>query len=147
MTRSELIDHLAIRFPQLTISDTEASVSVILAAISQSLASGERTEIRGQKSKESLSELCFQKTASANVLDRDRNKRFVARVNCSGIDANLEQVRRGMAWRYVKYSKDLLIAEAETQAREQGRGLWKDPEPVAPWVWRKLKRSQSATSK
>ena len=47
MTRSELIDHLASRFPQLTIADTEASVSVILNAISQSLAFGERAEIRG----------------------------------------------------------------------------------------------------
>lgn len=47
MTRSQLIDRLATRFPQLTIADAEASVSVILQAITQSLASGERAEIRG----------------------------------------------------------------------------------------------------
>lgn len=47
MTRSQLIDRLATRFPQLTVADTDASVSVILHAITQSLASGERAEIRG----------------------------------------------------------------------------------------------------
>ncbi len=47
MTRSDLIDRLAQRFPQLTIADTETSVSVILHAITHSLASGERSEIRG----------------------------------------------------------------------------------------------------
>jgi micrococcal nuclease len=55
---------------------------------------------------------------------------------CNGIVANLEQVKRGMAWRYVKYSRDPMIADAEKDAREQGRGLWDDKDPVAPWMWR-----------
>lgn len=47
MTRSELINRLASRFPQLTIADTEASVHVILGAISAALVSRNRAEIRG----------------------------------------------------------------------------------------------------
>jgi len=47
MNRSELIDKLAERFPQLTHKDTELSVSVILGALADSLSQGGRAEIRG----------------------------------------------------------------------------------------------------
>ena len=47
MTRSELIAKLAERFPQLTLKDSELSVSVILGALADSLSQGGRAEIRG----------------------------------------------------------------------------------------------------
>lgn len=46
MTRSELIKKLAQRFPKLTLSDVEVSVKVILSGIGDTLAKGERVEIR-----------------------------------------------------------------------------------------------------
>ena len=47
MTRSDLIAALAFRFRHLVEKDAEISVKVILDAISQSLANGDRVEIRG----------------------------------------------------------------------------------------------------
>ena len=47
MTKSELITQLAIRHPQLVATDAEMAVKTILDAVSKSLASGERVEIRG----------------------------------------------------------------------------------------------------
>lgn len=47
MTRSELIDLLAQRFPQLVLKDAELSVKTILDAMTENLATGERIEIRG----------------------------------------------------------------------------------------------------
>lgn len=47
MTRSELIERLAGLHPQLKISDAELAVKVILEALSNSLAKGGRSEIRG----------------------------------------------------------------------------------------------------
>jgi integration host factor subunit beta len=47
MTKSELILHLANRFSQLSVKDTELSVKEILDAMTESLASGARIEIRG----------------------------------------------------------------------------------------------------
>lgn len=47
MTRSELISSLAQRFQTLQQKDAEQSVTVILDAITISLASGDRCEIRG----------------------------------------------------------------------------------------------------
>ena len=47
MTRSDLIAALAARFPKLMDKDAEISVKEILDAIGQSLARGDRVEIRG----------------------------------------------------------------------------------------------------
>ena len=47
MTRSELIARLATHFPQLTTKDAELAVKGILEGMSESLARGDRIEIRG----------------------------------------------------------------------------------------------------
>lgn len=47
MTKSELIAQLASRNPQLAQKDTELAVKTILDAMSATLASGHRIEIRG----------------------------------------------------------------------------------------------------
>ena len=47
MTKSELIARLAERFPQLVAKDADLSVKMILDAMTEALASGDRIEIRG----------------------------------------------------------------------------------------------------
>jgi integration host factor subunit beta len=47
MTRTELIDRLAARFPQLLAKDAEMAVKMILDAMTESLSRGSRIEIRG----------------------------------------------------------------------------------------------------
>jgi integration host factor subunit beta len=47
MTRSELSNALALRFPQLTLADAVESVEAILGAIGDALIQGNRVEIRG----------------------------------------------------------------------------------------------------
>ena len=47
MTRSELIDSLAARFPQLTAQDAEVAVKELLDALTGALIQGQRIEIRG----------------------------------------------------------------------------------------------------
>jgi integration host factor subunit beta len=47
MTKSELIDRLAARFPQLVAKDAEFAVKMILDAMAGALITGDRIEIRG----------------------------------------------------------------------------------------------------
>lgn len=47
MTKSELVEKLAARFPQLLLRDADISVKTILDAMSEALADGHRIEIRG----------------------------------------------------------------------------------------------------
>ena len=47
MTRSELIQQISSRFPQLTATDVDMAVRVIMDAMSKALARGGRIEVRG----------------------------------------------------------------------------------------------------
>ncbi|MDA0189926.1 MAG: integration host factor subunit beta [Proteobacteria bacterium] len=47
MTKSELIARLAERFPQLVAKDADFAVKMVLDAMSEALARGDRIEIRG----------------------------------------------------------------------------------------------------
>ena len=47
MKRSELIDQLAARFPNLVKEDAALSVQALLQAMTQTLSNGNRVEIRG----------------------------------------------------------------------------------------------------
>lgn len=97
----------------------------------------EKAQAFGNRAKQSLSDLCLGKIATLADQGKDRYKRTLARITCDGIDANEEQVRRGMAWVYRKYApKDSPLYAIERDAREGMRGLWIDPAPVPPWEWR-----------
>ncbi len=47
MTRSELIEKIAAKMPNLTVKDVESIVSVVFEKLTSALASGDRVEIRG----------------------------------------------------------------------------------------------------
>lgn len=100
----------------------------------------------GQRSKENLSDLVFNKQVSVEYSKQDRYGRTVGKIVVSGFDANLEQVKAGMAWHYKQYQKEQLpdervsYAEAEEQARGGRKGLWVDAEPTPPWDWRKQQK-------
>src|SRR5690606_22767936 len=102
----------------------------------------ERKQPFGTRSRQSLAELCFQKSATVEAKGRDRYGRTIGIIRCAGVDANREQIRRGMAWvfdRYVPGESPLYRIQAE--AREAKRGLWVDAEPIAPWEWRAVRRA------
>lgn len=67
----------------------------------------------GQRSKRSLSDLCFQVNATITPTAHDGYGRTVSRVECRGRDANLEQVKAGMAWAYTKYQTDAAFPPAK----------------------------------
>lgn len=94
----------------------------------------------GQRSKQSLAELCFGKQAVLDMGGRDRYGRAIAGINCAGTNANTEQVRRGYAWTYTRYARvDSPLHALEAEARAAHRGLWVDPAPMPPWDWRRKK--------
>ena len=97
----------------------------------------EKNQAFGQQSKQHLSDQCFGQLAFIRPQTQDRYGRTVARVECRGVDANSEQVRTGMAWAYTKYLRDQTIMALELAARADRRGLWGQPNPVAPWEYRK----------
>lgn len=99
----------------------------------------EKAQPFGERSKQSLSDLCFDREAEITPLTTDRYGRTVARVHCESIDANAEQLRRGMAWVYDKYVTDRSLYALQDEAKSARRGLWLDKATTPPWEWRKNK--------
>lgn len=97
----------------------------------------EKEQAYGDRSKQSLSDLCFGKIAKLDNKGKDRYRRTLARVYCEGVDVNAEQIRRGMAWVFERYVTDRSLYQIQDEAKAARRGLWADKEPVRPWEWRR----------
>lgn len=69
---------------------------------------------------------------------RDRHGRVLGRLVVDGRDLNREMVAEGWAWAFTGFATDDDLAAAEAAARHARRGLWADPQPVAPGRWREL---------
>lgn len=106
----------------------------------------EKKQAFGERSRQNLAAIVFNKTVSVEWDKQDKYGRTVGKVIVNGVDANLEQIKTGMAWWYEKYRREQSAedqqryAEAEQRAREGRIGLWRDTAPVAPWDWRKSGR-------
>jgi len=99
----------------------------------------------GKRSQQSLAELCGTKTAHVVEKGLDRYGRTIGWIVCGEVDANAEQVRRGMAWVFVRYAPaDSPLYALQGDARWTRRGLWVDPQPIAPWDWRAKSREESS---
>ncbi len=122
----------------LTLADAHATYKIRLVDID----APELRQARGEESRDSLIQLCRSKDATAEITGKDRYRRLLGRLTCSGVNANAEQVRQGWAWVFVRYApKDSPLYGVESEARLEKRGLWADDKPVPPWVWRSLRRS------
>lgn len=103
----------------------------------------EKAQPFGNVSKKSLSDMVFDRTVTVEYSKLDRYGRKVGKVIESGVDVNLRQVEKGMAWFYKKYQNEqpiedrLFYLEAETKARQERLGLWLDNNPKAPWDFRR----------
>jgi endonuclease YncB( thermonuclease family) len=103
----------------------------------------ERGQAFGKRSQRSLAQICSAKQAQVEDRGTDRYGRTIGRVNCGGIDANSEQLRRGMAWTFTRYVPiGSPFYELEAYARLRQLGLWADPRPIAPWDWRAARRAK-----
>jgi micrococcal nuclease len=92
----------------------------------------------GAEAKQMLSDLVFEKHVVLHVQEVDRYGRTLARVYVDGQDVNYHLIEQGAAWAYMKQLKDHRLKDAETLARNMGKGLWRLPAEsiVPPWDWR-----------
>jgi endonuclease YncB( thermonuclease family) len=97
----------------------------------------ERRQAFGKRSQNSLAQLCASRQAHVAERGKDRYGRIIGVVTCAAIDANAEQVRRGMAWVFVRYAApNSPLYALERAARSERVGLWADQRPIPPWEWR-----------
>lgn len=99
----------------------------------------ERNQKSGQAAQAHLAAIVKGQSARIYQTDTDRYSRAVSFVltGDTGTDVNATMVSDGFAWHAIDYSDDPSLAELERQAKGARRGLWSQPSPVAPWVYRK----------
>ncbi|MDR6886162.1 endonuclease YncB(thermonuclease family) [Variovorax sp. 3319] len=117
----------------------------------------ERKQPFGQRSKEALSDLVYMKEAQLDCPKVDRYGRSVCKVMVAPasapagrktLDVGLAMVTLGMAWWYRAYSREQTAEErgqyefAEFEAKAKRVGLWRDEDPMPPWNWRQMGRTE-----
>ena len=91
----------------------------------------------GKVSREVLAEMVFGKTVEVTEDGKDRYGRWIGHLSSNGVDVNRQMIATGNAWHYEDYSRDTSLAALQAQAQSQRLGLWAQPNPVAPWDFRK----------
>jgi micrococcal nuclease len=92
----------------------------------------EKKLVFGQASRESLSALVHGRDVHVHVINTADRGALGCRLFVDGKDVSREQVKRGMAWRFVEVTIDAQMLYAENDAKTRGLGLWSDPDLKRP---------------
>jgi len=99
----------------------------------------EKGQAYGNKAKQVVLALVFGKDITLQTHGKDKYKRTIADVFLAdGTNVNHELVKEGWCWWYRRYApEDVDLQRLEQDARDAKKGLWADPQPIPPWVWRR----------
>lgn len=106
----------------------------------------EKRQSFGKRAKEHLADLVLDRQVAIRWRHLDRDGRILGQVFVADRDMNALLVANGYAWWFAKYQREQqpadrgIYADAEAAARAARAGLWADPDPIAPWHWRRGKR-------
>jgi endonuclease YncB( thermonuclease family) len=90
----------------------------------------------GKEATRVLSDMLAGHVVTCEPTTLDRYGRTVARCFLGGADIQADMVHRGLAWAFVKYSRDYVGQEAE--ARAAGLGVWQ-AETTPAWDYRAMR--------
>ncbi|WP_251980332.1 thermonuclease family protein [Salinibacter ruber] len=100
----------------------------------------------GRTAKRAARRLVGGKNVRVAVEDIGRYGRAVARIEVGGGNLGALLIERGLAWHYEQYApNETEYARLERQARNAGRGLWSQANPIPPWEWRDRTSGPSET--
>lgn len=133
-------DTLTARCPTEDVAHPYQQVKVRLGAID----APEPKQPYGERARQALAELTFQKQARLECRKKDRYKRLVCNVWVAPTSTpdGPQPLDAGLAWWYRAYSGEQTPEArgeyefAAQEARGKRAGLWGDQQPVAPWEWR-----------
>jgi endonuclease YncB( thermonuclease family) len=85
--------------------------------------------------------LCYKKPLKVRLNKFDnRTRRWIAHLECDGVDLSRHLVGQGLAWAYIPDKKSDIPA-LQKAAQDQRIGLWAGT-PVAPNIWRRDRMHQ-----
>ncbi|MDU1889620.1 MAG: thermonuclease family protein [Dysgonomonas sp.] len=97
----------------------------------------EKAQDYGNKATLYIRELCYNKEVKVLKTGTDRYGRILGVLYIDSINVNEALIRHGLAWHYKRYSNSLRLDSLEQLARKEKLNLWKMPNPIPPWEYRK----------
>ena len=97
----------------------------------------------GKASADFLRTMAQQRDLACDRTGTDKYRRTLAMCFEDGININEAMVRAGMAWAFVRYSKEYVAVEADARARKVG--VWQGA-AEAPWDFRRHEWQVAATA-
>jgi micrococcal nuclease len=97
----------------------------------------ERDQPFGEAATRALKALVLNHRVEVDTVATDAYGRKIARIRRGAVQVNMELVRQGNAWALSRYRHNADLLAAQHAARRARRGLWQDPAPTPPWVWRR----------
>jgi len=118
------------------LNDTNEQIKIRLNGID----CPEKAQAYGNKAKQFTKVLVHKEMVVIQAYRTDRYGRTIADVILEdGRNLSQELVKVGLAWWYYRYSDNRELGQLELDAKLAHVGLWKDKNPVPPWVFRKVK--------
>ena len=92
----------------------------------------------GEEAAKTVQKLCLHDTVLVFTSKRDRYGRELCTIRLKdGMDLNRRLLSLGLGWWFSRYSPNNKEYKAlEETARRNRVGLWSQPDPVAPWIYR-----------
>jgi len=106
----------------------------------------ERRQPHGKAAHQYLAKLIFKKQVCIAWYKRDKYQRLVGVVRVDGEDINLRMITAGLSWHYKQYQNEqsksdaVQYSKAQVNAKSAAIGLWRDRNPIPPWLWRRGER-------
>ena len=98
----------------------------------------EMDQTYGTNSKKCLSELIRENSSLRFKSDgQDNYGRSLGWLVTDDKNLNYEMIKQGCAWVYDRYVINKTIYSFQNGARLKNLGLWKQNNPIAPWIWRR----------
>ena len=123
-------------------TDDDRRVRVRLAGID----APEHDQPYGTAATRSLAALAMHRSVRVRTVAKDDYGRVVGTVFAGDQNLDAEQIQRGMAWVYRRYTRARKLYALEAEAKRARRGLWSDSNPIPPWDWRPGEKSSLPSS-
>jgi micrococcal nuclease len=88
----------------------------------------------------------YKKKLLVEISSYDTEGHVVARVSLDGQDLSLALLEAGLAWYDKKNSSDKQLAKAQKKAKKAKTGLWSNPKPTPPWIFRSVEENKEKST-
>ena len=91
----------------------------------------------GKEAKQAITAYVGSRDVVVRALKRGRNGLGTAEILLQdGRNVGHELLKEGLAWARPEKGQDQGLEDMEQLAKAERKGLWSDPNPVAPWKWK-----------